>query len=142
MRITKSSRVSAFLVVMLMLINLVFIASPVQASTAPTKAPHLMNAPTPIVVTLVGIETAVAFCGQASRVVNALSITLPQGLLHILSNAFAICTGLIDISIPDLVANIDDSAFTNCTNLTSITFNSATTNIYPATETIPAGCFR
>jgi len=65
------------------------------------------------------------------------SISLSQGVTSIGEGAFSGCVGLTSISIPEGVKSIDDFAFHDCAGLTSIRFNSTTTEIFDAAETIP-----
>ena len=59
----------------------------------------------------------------------ATSITIPNGVTKIPSNAFRGCTGLTSVTISDSVTSIDDSAFFGCSGLTRITIPDSVTNI-------------
>jgi len=50
------------------------------------------------------------------------SVTFPNSLTRIETNALGACTGLTSITIPASVTLIDSGAFRGCTNLTSVTF--------------------
>jgi hypothetical protein len=56
------------------------------------------------------------------------SVTFPNSLITIESNAFLSATGLTSVTIPANVATIN-GAFRNCTNLTSVTFGGSNTNL-------------
>lgn len=57
------------------------------------------------------------------------SVTIPNSLITIGTNAFRKCTGLTSINIPNSVTNIGDYAFRECTSLTSITIPNGVTSI-------------
>ena len=59
----------------------------------------------------------------------ATSITIPNGVTAIPSNAFSGCTGLTSITIPDSVTSIGISAFDGCTGLTSVAIGNGVTSI-------------
>ena len=52
---------------------------------------------------------------------NLVSITIPEGVTNIGSNAFAYCSNLTSVTIPDSVTNIGDAAFRSCRSLSTIT---------------------
>ena len=52
--------------------------------------------------------------------------------------AFEDSTNLVGITIPPGIIRIGDRAFVNCTDLRDITFQSATTEIFDSSDTIPA----
>ena len=57
------------------------------------------------------------------------SITIPDTVVNIRSDAFQNCTGLTSITIPNSVTIIDISAFSGCSSLTSITIPNSVTSI-------------
>jgi hypothetical protein len=57
------------------------------------------------------------------------SITLPNSVISIGSDAFYYCSGLTSITIPSSVTFIGDSAFSNCNGMTSVTIPSSVTSI-------------
>ena len=57
------------------------------------------------------------------------SVTIPDSVTSIGSDAFRGCTGLSSITIPDIVTSIGDSAFSGCSGLTSVTIGNSVTNI-------------
>ena len=57
------------------------------------------------------------------------SVTIPDSVESIGSNAFYNCTGLTSVTIPDSVENIGNSAFSGCNGLTSVTIGNSVTNI-------------
>ena len=57
---------------------------------------------------------------------NLVSITIPEGVTNIGSNAFAYCSNLTSVTIPDSVTNIGISAFGDCKSLTSVTVEATT----------------
>ena len=59
----------------------------------------------------------------------ATSITIPDGVTAILSDAFRYCRSLTSITIPDSVTSIGDYAFYNCSGLTSVTIGGSVTSI-------------
>ena len=59
----------------------------------------------------------------------ATSITIPNGVTKIPSNAFRGCTGLTSVTIPNSVTSIDWGAFYGCTGLTSVTIPNSVTSI-------------
>ena len=59
----------------------------------------------------------------------ATSITIPNGVTAIPSNAFYGCSGLTSITIPDSVTSIGSYAFSGCTGLTSIIIPDSVTSI-------------
>lgn len=58
------------------------------------------------------------------------SITLPENLIYLNSEAFYGCSSLTSITIPHKVRNIGPSAFEYCTNLTSVILPDSLTAIY------------
>ena len=58
------------------------------------------------------------------------SITLPENLIYLNSEAFYGCSSLTSITIPHKVRNISASAFEYCTNLTSVILPDSLTAIY------------
>lgn len=67
--------------------------------------------------------------GSFSGCTNLTSISIPDSVTSIGSNAFEDCSGLTSITIPDSVTNIGDSAFSGCTGLMSITIPDSVTSI-------------
>lgn len=59
------------------------------------------------------------------------SISLPDSLTSIESNAFAGCTGLTSIVIPDSVTSVDSTAFSGCTNITTVSMPASIRNYIP-----------
>ena len=57
------------------------------------------------------------------------SVTIPEGVTSISSNAFYGCSKLESITIPDGVTSIGLNAFFNCSNLTSIAIPKSVTSI-------------
>ena len=57
------------------------------------------------------------------------TVTIPDYVTGIGSNAFSGCTGLTSITIPESVTGIGMGAFQNCTSLTSITIPESVTRI-------------
>ncbi|EGW39463.1 leucine-rich repeat domain-containing protein [Desulfosporosinus sp. OT] len=66
------------------------------------------------------------------------TIRIPQGVTSIGRSAFKECTCLTTITIPLGVTSIGMGAFYDCKSLNTIRFNSATTTIPNAWDTIPA----
>ena len=54
------------------------------------------------------------------------TITLPNSLTSIGNDAFAACSGLTTITLPNSITSIGTTAFANCSGLTSITAQSST----------------
>ena len=54
------------------------------------------------------------------------SVTLPEGLTHIVSGMFRGCTALREISLPASLIALEDFAFAGCSSLERITFNGTT----------------
>ena len=61
------------------------------------------------------------------------SITIPNSVTSIGSQAFYDCSGLISVTIPNSVTSIDNMAFQYCSRLTSVTFCSNLSLPYPNT---------
>ena len=57
------------------------------------------------------------------------SITIPDSVTSIGSDAFYKCTGLTSVTIPDSVTSIGSFAFYGCTELTSVTIGNSVTSI-------------
>ena len=57
------------------------------------------------------------------------SVTIPDGVTSIGTNAFFAATSLTSITIPDSVTTIGDSAFDSCFSLTSVTIGNSVTSI-------------
>ena len=66
-----------------------------------------------------------AFCSCTSLA----TITIPNSVTYIGSEAFRGCTQLESISIPDGVTTIDSAAFYYCTNLESVIISDSVTSI-------------
>ena len=60
---------------------------------------------------------------------NLVSITIPEGITNIGSNAFAYCNNLASITIPNSVTSIGDAAFRSCSSLSTITIPNSVTSI-------------
>lgn len=61
--------------------------------------------------------------------VDLTSITIPNSVIEISSNAFQNCTSLTSINIPNSVTRIGSDAFRNCTSLASATIGNGVTEI-------------
>lgn len=57
------------------------------------------------------------------------SVTIPNTITHISSNAFCHCTNLLNVNIPNTVTSIGESAFQDCTSFTSVTIPVSVTDI-------------
>ena len=57
------------------------------------------------------------------------TVSIPNSVKSIKSNAFYGCTGLIRITIPSSVTSIGERAFSGCTGLTSVTIPNSVTSI-------------
>ena len=53
---------------------------------------------------------------------SLISITIPNSVTFIYSSAFSLCSSLTSVAIPNSVTNISYSVFSGCSSLTSITF--------------------
>jgi hypothetical protein len=73
--------------------------------------------------------------GQALWYSKIKSITIPQGVIRIGSQAFSSCAGLVSVNIPPGLTEIGNFAFMNCESLTTVT-------IPPGTVAIGYGAFR
>ena len=60
---------------------------------------------------------------------DILSVSLPEGLTSIGSEAFRDCSSLTSITIPNSVTSIGGSAFSGCSSITSITIGNSVTSI-------------
>ncbi|MFZ3131136.1 MAG: immunoglobulin-like domain-containing protein [Desulfosporosinus sp.] len=87
--------------------------------------------------TLGGVPVTSIGQGAFQEHTNFTSIIIPQGVTSIGDYAFGWCTGLTSISMPQAVTSIGMQAFASCTGLTSMKFNSSTTIIPDAPDTIP-----
>ena len=67
--------------------------------------------------------------GAFSNCTGLTSVTIPDSVTSIGSDAFYNCTGLTSVTIPDSVTSIDSLAFSHCTGLTSITIPDSVTSI-------------
>jgi len=74
---------------------------------------------------------ALATLGNAPGIT---SVTIPNSVTKINTNAFLNDTGIKSITIPASVATIEAGAFGNCTNLTSVTFNGSNINLATGTQ--------
>ena len=57
------------------------------------------------------------------------SVTIPDSVTSIGRRAFAFCSGLTSVTIPDSVTSISDYAFYGCSDLTSVTIGEGVTSI-------------
>jgi len=67
------------------------------------------------------------------------TVTLPNNVTQIGTNAFSGCTSLTSMNIPASVTSIGESVFYNCTNLTSVALNGPTTigsGAFPSNSTV------
>ncbi len=67
------------------------------------------------------------------------TVTLPNNVTQIGTNAFSGCTSLTSMNIPASVTSIGESVFYNCTNLTSVALNGPTTigsGAFPSNTTV------
>ena len=67
------------------------------------------------------------------------TVTLPNNVTRIGTNAFSGCTSLTSMNIPASVTSIGESVFYNCTNLTSVAFNGPATigsGSFPSNTTV------
>ena len=82
---------------------------------------------------IAGLENLMGYgSGNKKLYINnelATSVTIPDGVTSIPSDAFRYCTSLTSITIPDSVTTIGDDAFEYCTSLTSITIPDSVTSI-------------
>ena len=76
----------------------------------------------PTSVTYKGTTYSVTTIGEVKYCRSLTSITIPNSVTIINSNAFYNCTGLTSITIPNGVTSIGGRAFDGCGSLTSITF--------------------
>jgi hypothetical protein len=63
------------------------------------------------------------------RCTGLTSVTIPNSVTRINSNAFKGCTGLTSVTIPNSVTEIGSDAFEGCTGLTSVTIPNSVTYI-------------
>ncbi|MBE6708358.1 MAG: hypothetical protein E7578_03840 [Ruminococcaceae bacterium] len=81
-------------------------------------------------ITTVNMGTGIKeICEYAFSGTAITNITLPEGLDHIGSYAFYMCSSLTEITIPDSVTKIDYCAFNCCTSLTDVTLEHGLTGI-------------
>ena len=66
---------------------------------------------------------------EAFLLSRLVSVTIPNSVTTIESNAFANCSSLTSITIPNSVTAIGDFAFFNCSSLTSVTIPNSVTTI-------------
>jgi hypothetical protein len=81
-----------------------------------------------------------AFCfyySDSASSTRLTSVTIPNSVTTIGSNAFQRCTGLAGVTIPDSVTTIGSSAFSGCSGLTSVTIGSGVTSIG---DSVFSGC--
>ncbi len=65
-----------------------------------------------------------------NKLSNLNSVTIPNSVINIGSNAFSGCTGLTKITIPTSVNAIGNNAFMGCDNITSVVWNAKNCNRY------------
>ena len=77
----------------------------------------------PSKVTIDNIEYSVQKIGYGAFICckDVTSVTLPEGLDEIQSEAFVDCSGLISINIPESVKTIGYASFSGCNNIASLT---------------------
>ncbi len=107
----------------------------------------LKNSAQNFTLDLTGVTGLTEF-GGFSSVTKLTSITLPEGITKISSEAFYCCNGLVNVILPDTVTEIGSYAFYNCPNLESVNIPDGVTSIQSSTFfadeklktiTIPAG---
>ena len=94
-----------------------------SVSIGTADAVHIVIAPTHngLPVTTIAAE--------GFRNSSILSVTIPDSIISIGSNAFSGCIGLTGLTIPNSVTSIGNSAFSGCTGLSSITIPNSVTSI-------------
>ena len=91
---------------------------------------NLKSVTIPNNVTSIGSE-AFKYCSGLT------SVTIPNSVITISSSAFENCSGLTSVTIPNSVTTISSSAFSGCSGLTSVTIGNSVTSIG---STIFSGC--
>lgn len=78
---------------------------------------------------IIQVDGIIEHIGTIFRDTNITSITLPNSLVSIESNAFYGCSGLESIVIPNSVSSIGNSAFYGCSSLKSIVIPNSVTSV-------------
>lgn len=78
---------------------------------------------------IIQVDGIIEHIGTIFRDTNITSITLPNSLISIESNAFYGCSSLESIVIPNSVSSIGNSAFYGCSSLKSIVIPNSVTSV-------------
>ena len=91
---------------------------------------HALDVEIPTAVELNGEKYCVTSIGSKAFWSGILtSITIPNSVTSIGTEAFAECYSLISLTIPNSVTSIEENAFASCTGLTSLTIPNSVTSI-------------